>query len=47
MFGPTVYVLLCYRGRSQDAITKALDKAKANGFYLGLERNWLDLEVAE
>lgn len=44
---PLCTYAVCYRGRSQDAITKALDKAKANGFYLGLERNWLDLEVAE
>lgn len=33
------------RGRSPDAVTKALDKARTHGFFLGLERSWVDIDV--
>lgn len=36
-----------YRGRNADTVAKAVDKARANNFFLGLEPNWLDYEVAE
>lgn len=36
-----------YRGRSADTVGKAVEKARANGFFLGLEPNWLEYEGAE
>jgi hypothetical protein len=35
-----------YRGRNADTVAKAVDKARANAFFLGLEPNWLDYEAA-
>lgn len=36
-----------YRGRNADTVGKAVDKARANGFFLGLEPNWLEYEGEE
>ena len=34
-----------YRGRNADTIAKAVGKSRDNGFFLGLEPRWPDLDV--
>lgn len=31
-----------YRGRNPETVAKAVDKARAHNFFLGLEPNWMD-----